>query len=225
MIEEEKIEEEKNFEDFCKNRKWEIYKITELPNIKTPDFFVVANNQAFICEVKKLSKSGAERKDIVEFKDEIENNVEGVFLDYNKEIDSIVKKIDEAKSQFQTTSSFGLPNVLIIYSERLMPIDKDMLIEAAYGKHIPAAKWDKNKKKFIFKKKYTKFVDISLREDKNNLISAIAIVNRQKPSGMFVLYNLWAIVPLPLSVFNKKDDINYIPAEIVFKEIKRNNEV
>jgi hypothetical protein len=34
---------EKQFNKFCKERNWKIYKIPELPNIKTPDFFVIAS--------------------------------------------------------------------------------------------------------------------------------------------------------------------------------------
>jgi len=207
---------EKKFKNFCKERQWKIYKIPELPGIQTPDFFVVTNNRVFICEVKELSKSGAQRKDITEFKNE-KDKIVGVHLDYNKEIDSIINKIDNARSQFRTTSSFGLPSVLVIYSERFRPIDKDMLFRAVYGKSFPTAKFDKSKGKFIFKKEYTKFLDKSCRKDKNNLISAVAIPNRQ--NGMFVLHNLWASVPLPVFVFNKEDDKNYIPGEITFKEI------
>lgn len=209
---------EEQFKNFCEERKWKIYKIPELPDIQTPDFFVVADNQVFICEVKNLSKSGAERKDIAEFKDK-KGNIVGIHLDYNKEIDSIINKIDNAMFQFRTTSSFGMPNVLVICSDRFRPLDKDIILRAMYGKVFQRLriKTPGNVSRNASTSLPPLIVDRTLRRDKNNLISAVAIPNKQ--NGMSVLHNLWANFPLSISVFNKRDDVNYIPEQISFKEI------
>jgi hypothetical protein len=138
-------------------------------------------------------------------------------LDYNKEINSIVKKIDEANQQFKTTSSFGVPQILIIYSERFYPLDKEIVMEAMYGKVFPvlSIKTIKNVSKNISKNLPPLIKDRTLRKNKNNLISAVAIQNHK--NGMFILHNLWANIPLPTSIFNDKNDRNYLPAEISFE--------
>lgn len=208
---------EKQFEIFCKDRQWKIYKIPELPGIQTPDFFVVANNKTFICEIKNLSKRGAERKDLTEFKNN--GNIVGVGFDYNIETDSVVNKIEEANRQFKTTMSFNIPQTLIIYSDRFNPLDKEIVLRAMYGKVFQRLKIRTSKS--VLKDSSSLpplIVDRTLRKERNNLISSVAMPNSQ--NGILVLHNLWADIPLPIATFNMKDDINYIPEEISFKETK-----
>ncbi|XOB46315.1 MAG: hypothetical protein ACKKMV_02600 [Candidatus Nealsonbacteria bacterium] len=210
---------EEKFEKFCKNRKWKTYKIPRLPNIKTPDYFVVADNQIFIIEVKILYESKPrDRKDIEKI--EINGKIIGQSGDYNKEIGSIIKKINGANQQLKTTASFNVPQILIIYSTRkFVPLNKNILLKAMYGKvfqrlRIKTSR-DGSKNASSLPPLIT---DRTLRKDKNTFISAVAIPNNK--NGMFVLHNLWANILLPVSVFNKENDINYIPEEIRFKEIK-----
>lgn len=208
------------FKKFCENRKWNIYNIPELPEVKTPDFFVVIKNEVIICEVKNLSKSGAERKDVKEFKNE-ESKVIGIHLDYNKEIDSVAKKINEANQQFKATESFNVPQILIIYSDRFFPLDKDVILRAMHGKVFQRLRIKTSKE--ISKNTSTNLspliIDRTLRKDKNNLVSAVGILNNK--GGMLLLHNLWAKLFLPTSIFSNTKDINYVPEEIIFKEIKQ----
>ncbi len=215
---------EKKFEDFCKKRQWRIYKIPELSGIQTPDFFVVAHNKVFICEIKNLSKSGAERKDITEFKNK-KGNIVGVHFDYNKEIDTIAEKINKANQQFKSTVSFNVPQVLIISSDRFCPLDKNIILKAMYGKifqrlRIKTSREISKNTSINLPPLPSLITDRTLRKDKNILVSAVVILNKQ--DGMFLLHNLWASVPLPISIFNGENDINYLPEEITFKEIKGN---
>lgn len=211
---------EKTFEELCSQRRWKFYKIPELSKTKTPDYFVIVNNTSFIVEIKNLSESRSEDRPDIE-KLEVSGEVVGQSADYNKEIDSVVKKIGEANNQFRTTRSFNLPNLLVIYSNRLILLNKELVLQSMYGKVFQRLliKNTGDILKNIFSDSLPPIItDRTLRKDKNNLISAVAIPNGE--DGMFVLHNLWADIQFSHHIFNGKHDINYVPAEIEFKEIK-----
>jgi len=213
------MDKEKKFEELCINRKWTIYKIPELPNIKTPDFFVIANNFPFIVEVKNLEESGPERKDIEKI--EFNGEVKGQSGDMWKEVDSVARKIDEANNQFKSTKSFNIPQVVIIYSDRqFVPVDRDIVLPAMYGKVFPRLliKELANEVKKNYLNLPPLITDRTLRKDKNSLISAVGFPF--KTNGIYLIHNLWSDIILPTSVFNNENDINYVPQGIEFNEIK-----
>jgi hypothetical protein len=209
--------EKSTFEKFCEARNWKLYRIPELPGIKTPDYFVIANNKPFIVEEKVLTESGPERKDIEWIPLGIGDDKKMKFADLNKDLDSIRRKIEEAEGQFRCTSLFKIPQVIILFCERRFIITEEILFQACYGKIFQRIGIKFERKGELIPKKIAPLItDRTFRRDKNNTISAVATpINK----GMFVVHNIWANILLPVDIFNSPEDKQCVQDEIKFKII------
>ena len=194
----QKKREEIAFEEYCKKRLWHPEKIPEAnqEKIKTPDYFVFNSNNVPIgvFEIKLLEETELDKKIKTAIWQSFMGPKRTVFLEdkeKNTSISALRNKINDANNQFKFSPRPELPNILVLYSNRIT-IGKEItpeLIEIAINGHIQL--------KVINQKITTvKRNGASLHpcDGGNSLVSAIATPNDK--GGLNYIPNRFSRVPV-----------------------------
>ena len=186
------------FETYCNTRSWNIKPIT-VDKTKTPDFFILDDTGVAIAvaELKVLSKCTLDmqiKRSIINL---LHKEVAAPITVKNTSLNQIRNIIKDANRQFKVFDSV-LPNLLVLYNERISTDIDSILIERAM-----------NGDTFLLTNKDIGIIAIrhkskTIGKNWNSHVGAILTPNQR--NGMLMIPNKWATKQIERKKFQGQDD-------------------